>query len=166
MIALFKAPSPQRRPNSSPIHEGAAPPPSTRGGGGVLLRPREDWERPRRAEGGSPQGADSEVAVGDGWRCEGGVSAEMCWGDVMTRRCAAEPPGSWVWSGPDVNTARFVLKLIHPLLAQMFYETHQSRDTHALLLRCVPNTLSVPVLDRNGPAAQRCRAVVSRPRSR
>jgi hypothetical protein len=30
-VAIFKAPSPQRGPNSSPHHEGAAPPPSTRG---------------------------------------------------------------------------------------------------------------------------------------
>jgi hypothetical protein len=64
------------------------PPPSTRGGWGVLLRPQEDWERPRRAEGGSPQGA--EDAVDDGWMCEGRVSAEMCWGgcDEVCRRAA------------------------------------------------------------------------------
>jgi hypothetical protein len=45
------------------------------GGGGALPRPQKDWRRPRRAEGGSPQGA--EFAVGNGWRCEGRVSAEM-----------------------------------------------------------------------------------------
>ncbi len=59
-----------------------------------MLRPQEDWERPRRAEGGYPQGA--EDAVDDGWMCEGRVSVEMCWGDVM--RCTAGPPGSWVLS--------------------------------------------------------------------
>ncbi len=32
----------------------APPPPFYPGGGGVLLRQQEDWERPRRAEGGSP----------------------------------------------------------------------------------------------------------------
>jgi hypothetical protein len=39
-------------PTVAPHNEGAGPP----GGGGVLLRPQEDWERSRRAEGGSPQG--------------------------------------------------------------------------------------------------------------
>jgi hypothetical protein len=75
----------------------APPPPFYTGGWGVLLRPQEDWERPRRDEGGSPQGA--EVAVDYGWMCEGRVSAEMCFGDVM--RCAAGPPGSGPGSSPE-----------------------------------------------------------------
>ncbi len=38
---IFKAPSPQRGPNSSPHHQGAGPSLLPGGGGGVLLRQQE-----------------------------------------------------------------------------------------------------------------------------
>ncbi len=93
-----------------PTPRGHPPAPSTGEGDGVLLRQQENWRRPHRAEGGSPQGA--EVTIGDGWRCERRVSAEMLWGDVM--RCAAGPSGSCVWSGQNRDWPKQCRSLVRP----------------------------------------------------
>ncbi len=65
-----------------------------------MLRPQEDWERPRRADGGSPQRA--EDVIDDGWMCEGRVSIEMCWGgcDEVYSWAAGILGVVWSESGP------------------------------------------------------------------